>query len=92
MNIDRRQHGHAYYARSRVTYCLDQLEKAEGFCKGLAWETRVVPFLVLEEIIGALVAAEQHLRGHEDKDEEEEWGEEDIRRAVSELLADEELP
>jgi hypothetical protein len=91
MNIDRFQHGHAYYARSRVKYCLDQLEKAKGFCKGLAWETRVVSFLVLEEIIGALVAAEQRLRGCEDNDEEE-WDEEDIRRAVSELLADEELP
>jgi hypothetical protein len=91
MNIDRRQSDHAYYARSRVKYCLDQLEQAEGFCKGLAWETRVVPFLVLDEVIGALVAAEQHLRGYEDNDEEE-WDEEDIRRAVSELLADEELP
>jgi len=91
MNIDRLRPGHADDARSRVKYCLDQLETAEGLCKGLAWETRVVPFLVLEEMIGALVAAEQHLRGCVDYDEEE-WDEEDIRRAVSELLADEELP
>lgn len=53
-------------AATRVAFCLDQLESADEFKGGLDWTTAVVPRLTLEELIGALVAAEQELEELED--------------------------
>ena len=55
--INRGDSRHTGKAAHRVTYCLDRLE-ACGFNDGLEWETEIVPALTLEELVGALVAAE----------------------------------
>ena len=47
-------------AIDRVRFCLDQIGKY-GFSYGMGFETKVNSRLILEEIIGALVAAEQSL-------------------------------
>jgi hypothetical protein len=49
-------------ALEKVQFCLKQLEKGE-FVKGLDWDSNVVPRCTLEEIIGALVAAEHEMAG-----------------------------
>lgn len=60
MDIDRRElQGNT--AKERITFCLNQLEKASDFRKGIDWNTEVVPRLTIEELIGALVSAEQEL-------------------------------
>jgi len=45
--------------KERITFCLNQLEKVSDFRKGIDWNTEVVPCLTIEELIGALVSAEQ---------------------------------
>ena len=42
----------------KIQFCLNQLEKAKGFSKGIGWETEIVKGLTVEELIGALVHAE----------------------------------
>jgi hypothetical protein len=46
----------------KITFCLDQLESAEKFNDKINWGTNIVERLTIEEIIGALVAAEQRLK------------------------------
>ena len=48
-------------AIKRVSFCLDQLEKY-GFKTGYALDTHIATKLTLEEMVGALVSAEQELR------------------------------
>ena len=59
-------------AKQRVKFCLDQLEKANGFGDGLRWTTEIIPIvresgmilepgLLLEDLIGALVSVEQEM-------------------------------
>lgn len=61
MNIDREkdQLSAEHSARDRVDFCLDQLERAPRFSKGISWDTRITARLTLEEMIGALVSAGQ---------------------------------
>ena len=59
MRIDRHEYqGGKTVATKRVSYCLDQLEKF-GFKGKIGMRTLVSDHLTLEEVIGALVAAEQ---------------------------------
>lgn len=61
MNIDREvPQGGLDEAIKRVKFCLDQVERY-GFSKGVNFGTAINQRLTLEEIIGALVAAEQNL-------------------------------
>ena len=48
-------------ARERLKFVLDQLEKGE-FRRGIGWQSYIVPHCTVEELIGALVAAEQALQ------------------------------
>ena len=57
-NVDQ---GGLSVAKQRVSFCLSQIEKAGGFSKGIKMETELVPKCTVEEIVGALVAAEQQL-------------------------------
>ena len=61
-------------AKNRITYCLDELE-TEGFQKGISWNTCISKCLDIEEMLGALVAAEQAINNLESllKQEDEEW-------------------
>ena len=52
-------------AIKRVTFCLNQLEKY-GFNKDYNYTTEIAHNLVIAEIIGALIAAEQNLTGDKD--------------------------
>jgi hypothetical protein len=62
MNIDRDEYqGGIDIAIERVSFCLDQLEKAESFKGKIDWDTEIVPRLTIEEMIGALVSAEQQV-------------------------------
>ena len=47
-------------ALEKVQFCLKQLEKGE-FVKGIDWQSDIVPHCTIEEIIGALVAAEHEM-------------------------------
>jgi len=61
MSIDRdRYQGGLDVAQKRVKFCLDQLEKY-GFKKGMDWDSTIAHNLTLEEVVGALVAAEQEI-------------------------------
>jgi hypothetical protein len=60
MEFDRnKSQGGADEARKRLKFCLDQLEKAPAFRLGLNLETVLFGKCTLEELIGALVSAEQ---------------------------------
>jgi hypothetical protein len=48
-------------AEDRLSFCLDLLEN-QGFNKGIGWETDITKRLTLEEVIGALVSAEQFIK------------------------------
>ena len=61
MDIDRNIIQFSPSAIERVKFCLDTLEK-QNFSKGISWETSVTKRLTIEEIIGALVSAEQKLK------------------------------
>lgn len=62
MDIDRHvDQGGLHEAIKRVKFCLDQLEKAKDFSKGLDWDSEICHRLTVEEIIGALVVAGQVL-------------------------------
>lgn len=60
MDIDRNKQ--QLEAKMKVKFCLDQLEKAKEFSPRIYWGTYIVHRLTVEEIIGALVAAEQVLK------------------------------
>lgn len=45
----------------KVTFCLDKLEQADDFANAINWETEVVQGLMIEELVGALVSAEQEI-------------------------------
>ncbi len=66
MNIDR-EVTQGDTARERLKFCLDQLTKAKKFVKGVDWGFEIVKNLTIEEIIGALVSAEQQLNKEEDE-------------------------
>jgi hypothetical protein len=67
MNIDRDEYqGGIDTAIERVSFCLDQLEKAENFKEKIDWDTEIVPRLTIEEMICALVSAEQQLNLEEE--------------------------
>lgn len=61
MDIDR-EIAQGVTALERISFCLDQLEKAKSFKKGISWNTDIVTSLTIEEIVGALVSAEQELK------------------------------
>lgn len=62
MEVNRREpQGGVDVAIRRIAFCLDQQEKARSLAGGLRWESLVTPRLTLEELVGALVAAEQAL-------------------------------
>ena len=63
MDIDRKVYqGGTEVARQRVSFCLDQLEKY-GFPKSTDWNTLLAAkSLTMEEVVGALVAAEQTIK------------------------------
>jgi|HubBroStandDraft_4_1064222.scaffolds.fasta_scaffold450667_1 hypothetical protein len=52
-------------ARRRVKFCLDQLEKY-GLDASLTFNSTIGTRLTVEEVVGALVAAEQALREQAD--------------------------
>lgn len=54
-------------AIDRVSFCLNQLEKAEDFNGEIGWHTDIVSMLTIEEMVGALVIAEQQLKDLEEK-------------------------
>jgi hypothetical protein len=56
-NVDQ---GGKKIAKQRISFCLDQLEK-HGFKNGVELNTNIAHHLTVEEIVGALVAAEQAL-------------------------------
>lgn len=61
MDIDRdKPQGDINEATRRVKFCLDQLEK-QGFARNIGWNTAITKRLTMEEMVGALVSAEQHL-------------------------------
>jgi len=61
MRIDRQvDQGGLPVAIDRVRFCLDQIEKY-GLYRGTDFDTKINSRLILEEMIGALVAAEQAL-------------------------------
>ena len=61
MDIDRQEEQGVGSAEKRIKFCLDQLEKAKSFSKGIDWGTSITKRLTIEEMIGALVSAEQEL-------------------------------
>lgn len=61
MDIDR-ERSQGDTALERISFCLDQLEKAKSFKNGISWNTDIVTSLTVEEMIGALVSAEQELK------------------------------
>jgi hypothetical protein len=61
MDIDRNVLQGEPSAIERVNFCLDKLEE-QGFIEGISWETQITERLTLEEMIGALVSAEQELK------------------------------
>lgn len=66
MNVDRHvDQGGFFVAKRRIQFCLDQLERY-GFKRGYTWSTEIAHALTLEEIVGALVAAEQVLEVREE--------------------------
>jgi len=68
MDIDRKVPQGVGSALRRVKFCLDVLER-QGFREGISWQTRITERLTLEEMIGALVSAEQELKLIEDEEE-----------------------
>ncbi|HDQ06594.1 MAG TPA: hypothetical protein ENN36_07730 [Candidatus Bathyarchaeota archaeon] len=64
MDIDRNMPQSCTSAIERVKFCLDKLEE-QGFRKGISWETQITERLTLEEMIRALVSAEQELKLYE---------------------------
>ena len=63
MDIDRHEpQGGIDVARERLEFVLDRLEQGE-FRRGIGWGSCIVPHCTVEELIGALVAAEQALQG-----------------------------
>jgi hypothetical protein len=72
LNIDRLVKQGVYdEAKKRVSFCLDQLEKADEFKNGLDWDSDIVTRCTLEEMIGALVTAEDALMSFSCKKENE---------------------
>ena len=71
MDIDRSVTQYTPDAESRVKFCLDTLEAADGFKKDVEWQTFVVNNLTIEEIIGALVSAGQYIERTEEEKREE---------------------
>ena len=64
MHIDRTKNQCGYdEAIKRIGFCLDQLERAEQFKNDLDWQSDLVSKCTIEEVIGALVSAEQVLNG-----------------------------
>ena len=62
MNIDREvEQGGTEVTKARIVFCLEQLEKASHFSKGVDWDTEICARLTVEELIGALVSAGQTL-------------------------------
>jgi len=68
LDIDREvNQGDICEAKKRVKFCLDQLEK-HGFSPIIDWNTEIAPHLSVEEIVGALVSAEQTINTLEEKE------------------------
>ena len=59
MDIDRKKR-QVNDVRQKICFCLDHLE-GDGFAPGMDWNTRITKRLTLEEVIGAIVHAEQEL-------------------------------
>ncbi|CAD6490263.1 MAG: hypothetical protein KFBDDELM_00142 [Candidatus Argoarchaeum ethanivorans] len=63
MNINRHiLQGDKAEVMDRIGHCLNQFEKAKNFKKNINWATEVCHAVTIEELIGALVSAEQELK------------------------------
>lgn len=71
MDIARHDGGPQHDAERCIRFCLDQLETARRFSAGVNWYTEIVPGCTIEEIVGALVAAERDFLDVIIEDEEE---------------------
>jgi len=60
---------------TRLNFCLNLLEE-QGFAKNIDWNTKITERLTLEEVIGALVTADQVLKEHKEEVEYQETLEE----------------
>ena len=87
MNIDRHEIQPCGSAIKRVKFCLDQLEKYE-FLKEFDFETCITKRLTLEEMIGALVSAEQKLKEVEEAENYADYIEETKRIGKEASLED----
>jgi hypothetical protein len=59
-------HRHLFHSESdetlhRVKSCLDMLENATVFRKGIDWDIEIVKGLTVQDLISSLVSAEQEL-------------------------------
>jgi hypothetical protein len=64
MEIKRHTDAGSVSTDKMVDYCLSQLEEQDDFVD-VEWKTQVVDGLTVEELIGALVAAEYELEQQE---------------------------
>jgi len=65
MDIDRKKHqGDIEEARKRIKFCLDKIEEIESNPKieECFWSMTIGKRLTYEEVVGALVCAEQNLK------------------------------
>lgn len=61
-------------AEEKLAHSVAQLREAPGFSGELDWDTEIVPYLTLEELIGAVLHGEARLREClEEIAETEEW-------------------
>lgn len=62
MDINRSHQSSRRETLRRLEYVLDTLEGSDGFSEDLGWKTEVTDGVTLEELIGAAVDAEDHIR------------------------------
>lgn len=63
MEIHRNEpHGSRKATIARISDTLDLLEGSECFSEGIHWDVEIVPHLSVEDVIRALVSAEQELK------------------------------
>ena len=68
MIVDRLEdQGDKELAKNKISFCLDQLEKSPDFKNKFDWDVEIVENLTIEEVISALVSAEQGLKEYEEE-------------------------
>ena len=65
MKIERHTDVGSVSTEKMIDYCLSRLEEQDNFKDGVDWHTEVVDGLTVEELIGALVAAEHERESQE---------------------------